>query len=257
MYLDGLQKWEKLWSMEFHPQKCQVLHLSNKRNEIISKYFIHQQELQAVDNIKYLGVTINNKLSWNNHINNICAKANMTLNFLFRNFKGASRRAKEQLYKSYVRPTLEYANTVWDPHTKLNIDKLESVQRRAARFCTSVTSRDERVTPLLCDLQWEPLSSERRAKSKVFTWFKAKTNLIDVKLPDLGPSQRLTRSNNDYQIPFCRTNAYKYSFFPSSAGLWNSIPPTVRSSSSLASFQTALGSFTLRHKYECGVPSLD
>ena len=99
---------------------------------ITSNYFLHQQELHESDNVRYLGITINNQLSWNNHIDNICVKANMTLNFLFRNFKGTPKTMKELLYKSYVRPIIEYANIVWDPHTRLNIEKFETYPKKSS-----------------------------------------------------------------------------------------------------------------------------
>ena len=79
--LDNLQKWESHWSMEFHPQKCQILRVTNKQDPIKFKYSIHDQELEETTNAKYLGVTINNKMSWNTHINTICTKVNNTLSF--------------------------------------------------------------------------------------------------------------------------------------------------------------------------------
>ena len=50
-----------------------------------------------------------------------------------------SQDSKEQAYKTFVRPTLEYASTVWDPHTARNINAVEMVQRRAARCAARFT----------------------------------------------------------------------------------------------------------------------
>ena len=158
--------------MEFNPQKCQILRVTNKRTPINCKYTIHEQELEETSNAKYLGVTFNNKMSWNTHINAICTKANNTMNFLQRNFSRSHCKTKELLYKAYARPIPEYGGSVWDPYTQCNINRLESVQRRAARFCTGTFSREERVTPLLQNLKWEPLR-ERRAKTKMIIWYKA------------------------------------------------------------------------------------
>jgi hypothetical protein len=76
-------------------------------------------------------------LQWDQHINNITAKANKTLGFLRRNLKIPSIRIKEQAYQTLVRPLVEYASTVWNPYTKTEINKIEAVQRRAARYVVS------------------------------------------------------------------------------------------------------------------------
>ena len=59
--------------------------------------------------------------------------SNQTLGFLNRNIRIHNRDMKSTTYKTFVRPQLEYASTVWSPYTDQYIDKLESVQRRAAR----------------------------------------------------------------------------------------------------------------------------
>ena len=170
------------------------------------------------------------------------------MHFLHRNFNGCHPKTKELLYKAYARPILEYAGSVWDPHTQCNIEKLERVQRRAARFCTGTYSREERVTPLLQTLKWEPLA-ERRAKSKMTVWFKAKNEMIDIEIPLQVQPQRRTRSQAEYRVPFCRTNVYKNSFFNSGACMWNTLPTALRSSQSLPVFQKSISSLTIREKY--------
>ena len=61
--------------MEFHPKKCKVLRITNKRKPIISQYSIHNEKLETVEKLKYLSVTITEKLSWKDHVNSIVAKA--------------------------------------------------------------------------------------------------------------------------------------------------------------------------------------
>ena len=75
--LANLQLWQKKWLMSFNADKCEVLRISNKRNNIIgvSPYSIHGTALRTVEEAKYLGVTIHKNLSWKPHINNICKKA--------------------------------------------------------------------------------------------------------------------------------------------------------------------------------------
>ena len=67
--LDSLQRWESDWLMHFHPQKCQTMHITNKRNIIQSTYTIHNHKLQTTNTAKYLGIHIHSTLNWNTHIN--------------------------------------------------------------------------------------------------------------------------------------------------------------------------------------------
>lgn len=82
---------------------------------------------------KYLGVTITPDLNWNIHICQIVARVNK-LEFLHRNFKHGSLNTRLLLYKTFIRPILDYASNVWDPHTTYDVVDLERVQRIAVRF---------------------------------------------------------------------------------------------------------------------------
>ena len=242
--IKNLQDWESDWSMEFHPEKCQLLRISTKRNPSNYTYFINQQPISFTENAKYLGIFLNTKLSWNNHIDHITKKANCSLNFIHRNFKTCSPHVKAKLYHSYVRPSLEYSSSVWDPHTRKNINKIESVQRRAARVVNSNFSREASVTSMLKDLNWIPLE-ERRARAKVTTVFKARNGLVDIPY-DLPFS---SRHSSNFFIPYARTDTYMHSFYLSSMRLWNKLPIVFRNLNSLPNFQRAIEGHTITSLY--------
>ena len=73
--LDKLQKWERDCLMQFNPDKCCVIRITNKRNPLKNRYYIHDTELQAVKDASYLGVTISFDLSWSKHVDNTVKKA--------------------------------------------------------------------------------------------------------------------------------------------------------------------------------------
>ena len=66
--LNHLKQWETDWQMAFHPQKCQVVHVTNKKKITKKPYIIHNHILEEVDSAKYLGVHIHKNLSWNQTI---------------------------------------------------------------------------------------------------------------------------------------------------------------------------------------------
>ena len=80
--LDALVKWEQTWSMKFHPDKCKVLTIKNKRKIIIFDYKIHNKRLEQFEHAKYLGVQIDKKLLWKYHVSSITSKANHCRHFL-------------------------------------------------------------------------------------------------------------------------------------------------------------------------------
>ena len=111
----------------------------------------------------YIGVTLSNSLSWNSHIANVTKKANSTVGFLRRNIGKCHPDIKKQAYSTFVRPTLEYSCTVWSPHTQVNKNKLESVQRRAARMIKSDYRQLSSPTSMLEELKIPTLDRRRDA----------------------------------------------------------------------------------------------
>ena len=97
-------------------EHTQVRLLTRKQiKKIHASYTLEGTDLENVESIKYLGVTITNDLRWNTHVRNVCTKANRTLGFLRRNLHPCPQEVKEAVYKRLVHPVLEYGSSVWDP----------------------------------------------------------------------------------------------------------------------------------------------
>ena len=107
---------------------------------IIKDYFLNNQVNQFKDVYKYLGIQLDNTLSWYTHITTTINKATKMLNFIKKNLVIQLR--KSTAYTTLVRPILEYVTEVWDPHHKFLIHKIEMVQRHAAiyRFQSGITA---------------------------------------------------------------------------------------------------------------------
>jgi len=144
--LNKLTTWAKTWGMEFNIDKCVILRFTLKHNP---EYFLRNQNLTSVSKAKYLGVNFDTKLTFNQHVDSICQKANQTLSLLRRNLKQCSRSVKLDAYKTYVEPILNYTATVWSPHTLRSTNKLESVQKRAACFIVKDYRRTSSITRIL------------------------------------------------------------------------------------------------------------
>ena len=148
---------------------------------------------------------------------------------LKRNLYACPSHIKDKCYKTLVRPIVEYSSTVWDPTTKKCIDKIEMVQRRAARFVKGDYRTTSSVTKMMKQLQWQPLQQRRKA-AKAVMMNKILKKEIEI------PSDHLVTSNSSHRtrghqqrlvVPRSRINSHIQSFFPSATRIWNGLPQEV------------------------------
>ena len=161
--LSALQDWADRWGMCFNPSKCSVRRVSRPKSKNLEfQYTLKGETLENVPSTPYLGVCLSETLEWEAHINKITSKANSTLGFLRRNLKACPPKLRETAYFSLVRSSLEYSSAVWDPFRQKEIDKLEKIQRAAARFVTQNYRQTASVTSLIQNLGWTDLKTRRK-----------------------------------------------------------------------------------------------
>ena len=216
--------------MEFHLAKCQTLSITRSRKPLQRSYVLHGHTLENVSSAKYLVVTINNTVSWDDHISNTCSKANRAQGFLRRNLKISASNIKEKAYKVFVHPLLEYAASVWDPYSQKNIAKIEAVHRRAARFVLNRYRNTLSVNNMLEVLGW-PTLEQRRQTCRLLMLYKIQSGLahcptLKAKLVPLPSCQRLA---HDKQLTLLttRTQYRGSSFLPKTIRDWNLSPMKV------------------------------
>ena len=138
--------------------------LAKHQNRSSHFYTIEYHILKQVQDSPYLGITISDDLKLGTHIDNVTKKANSTLDFLRRNLHHCPQPCRKNAYLALFRSKLEYGSVVWDPCLKCDIDRLERVQRSAARFITRdyKSSEEECVTKMLTDLGLPSVEETRR-----------------------------------------------------------------------------------------------
>jgi hypothetical protein len=160
--LQQLHNWSEKMQMQFHPDKCKVMHLGHKNRR--ANYTLPKGDsthtLEEVTTEKDLGVTIDHELKFTAHTNACVAKANRVLGCLKRTFKHLNRDTFLELYKALVRPHLEYASCVWSPQLKRDQDAIERVQRRATKLVPDV--RDRPYSERLRELELPTLRYRRK-----------------------------------------------------------------------------------------------
>ena len=222
--------WEDHWCMSFNASKCSSISITRKTNKIVHNYTLHNQVLDRVSCATYLGVELSSNLTWAAHIDKTTAKGNRQVGFLKRNLPINCAKGKETAYKGLVGPIMEYCAPVWDtPHVDKYKHQLEMVQRRAARFTLGRYHYDSHVSDMLAQLQWETLE-HRCWKSRLTLFYKIQLGLVAIPLPEfiVRPERPRPGHPHQFQRIYCRTDAYKYSFFPFAIKQWNA-PPHIRS----------------------------
>ena len=171
-----------------------------------------------------------------------------TLSFIKRNIPKASRFVKNKCYITLIRPKAEYASPVWDPYYKVHIDNIEKIQKSAARYVSNnYVMESGNSAANLKTLGWDTLE-ERRLQTKLSIFQKGRLGDIDIPTDHLILKTRQTRRGGDgpiYQREFSSIDGHIYSFYPSTARLWNNLPLDLRLCTKSDSFANKLKTLNL------------
>ena len=242
--LTQLCRWARDWQMDFNASKCHVLSISRKQKPVLFPYTISGVQLECVRHHPYLGVELSSYLNWGTHLDISVPKAQRSLNLLRRNLYSCSPSTKELAYKTLVQPILEYVGSAWDPHQANHIHRLESVQRRAARFVSGQHDRAVSVTNIMASLGWRSLQ-ERRLESRLCMLYKTIKGTSACNIPSyIHPHSTSLRASHDqqYRVPHTTNpiDAYTYSFFPRTIRIWNILPAALVHASTIEGFKNGL-----------------
>ena len=190
-----------------------------------------------------MGITISRNLKWDSYINKIRAKSNALSHIIIHSFSPTNTQLITNLYKTYVRPIVEYNTSVWSPHTKSNIAAIESVQRRFTRkICKRSNMKYSCYDDRLVALNLESLES-RRIKQDLFLFYKILHNIIDIDFSSLFEFSSLggyglRRHSMQVKRPancktLCRQNFFASRVVP----VWNALPEDVVTAPTLSIFK--------------------
>ena len=173
--LYNLVSWSKEWQMLFNIDKCKVMHLGYNNPKV--NYVMESTQLQEVSEEKDLGIIVSDDLKWEKQCIAAVKQANKILGMIKRNFVDRSKETILALYKSLVRPHLEYCISVWNPYLAKDVKLIEGVQRRATKMVLGIQhwKYDDRLNYLgLMRLE------KRRGRSDLIETFKVMKGMYDI-----------------------------------------------------------------------------
>ena len=216
---------------------CVHLPITNKTKPSTHKYSLSGQPLSTVSSHSYLGVKLDSKLTWTNHVTDITSKSSKCLGMIKRTLGPCKPEVKQTAYNMLIRPKLEYSSPIWNPHTFSQIKSLERVQHSAARFVKNDYRWNTNPADLITALGW-PTLERRRIIKQATTFYKILNNIIEI-TPPPGLLTR-SRTRGQYIAPKCRINAMVFSFYPRAIRIWNMIPSKITNIKNPKSFQEAI-----------------
>ena len=232
--------------------KYHTMLINNKQRDSRDEISINVQgtDIESLDSIKLLGVTIDNKLNFSEHINITCKKANQRIGVLMRLKNLVPTVAKLHLFKAAILPYLTYCHLTWHFCRASDKRKLERTQERGLRAVFRDTKSKYEV--LLKKANLKSLY-ERRLQDIACLMFKVKHDLCPPNVKNLFSLKSSTYNlrGADFHIPRFNTVTYgKHSLRYIGPVLWNRLSTNLKNLPSLQSFKRQITLINLSQKIE-------
>ncbi len=228
--------WTEESLLKLHPDKCKYMRICQKNSQCPDfTYSLGNtgKDIAKVSQEKDLGVIIDDTLSFDQHINEKINTANRVLGTIRRTFSHLDKDNFNQLYKSLVRPHLEFANQIWVPHLKKHTEALENVQRCATRMLPGVKelAYPDRLRKLKL-----PSLTYRRLRGDRMEMFKILTGKYDSEVSNFVRLSNQAPNTRDHSLKIAKlrpnTTLHKFSFTTRCTDTWNNLPDELKAAPS-------------------------
>ena len=233
-----------VWCLEnrltINESKTKYMIVNNTKTEPISKISIAGKHLSRVTQYEYLGMIIHEKLNMDTQIESMYKKANKKLGIFSRIRRFITTETATKLYKTMIRPHLEYVDFIVDSGNKILISKIDRLQERALRrieFCKVAENRKSYVElELLYGIERLTLRRKRSLLSQMFHQSKLEINHVTER------SDRILRSSKKVKMKYKQSSLSKLHNSPYYRGvkLWNSLPIKIQKCTIKSEFKNQL-----------------
>ena len=236
--IDALVAWSDRWQLPFNEGKCKVLHLG--RNNTRHQYKMRGVDLEATDSERDLGVHVDSCLKFRKQAAAAAAKANQVMAVIRRSFELLDENTLPMLYKTLVRPHLEFGNVAWGPFNRADQLLIERVQRRATRLVATIKHLpyERRLETLRL-----PSLFYRRRRGDMIQVYQLFHGGVDLAPEDFFAAATDDRTRGHpmkIKKPRAESRPRRQSFSVRVVNDWNSLPPSVVGSASVQQFKSRL-----------------
>lgn len=236
--IDNVVRWTIDWKMSLNTKKCKHLKIGN-HSQNTTYFFPSGEQIENVKTEKDLGVVFDDKLKFSLHVSQAVNKSNRILGLIFRTFVFMDTTMFLTLYKSLIRPNIEYATQVWSPILKKDQIAIENVQRRATKRVHSLQNLPYHARLIKLGL---PTLEYRRKRNDVIEVYKILNSIDNLDKDKLFTSSTTSTRGNDKKLfkKHSRTNVTQGIFSRRVVDSWNSLPNIVVNSPTLNTFKSRL-----------------
>ena len=239
--LKNLFSWSEDWLMLFNLDKCKVLHFG-KTNSSRCQYSLGGKILEEVQEERDLGVIVSSDLRVSQQCAKVVKTANRILGMVSRTFTLRSKDVILRLYKSLVRPHLEYCIQAWRPHLQKDINLLEGVQHRATKMITNFhnLSYEQRLSELMLTTL-----ETRRLRGDLIQVFKIMKGFDDLNYQDFFVVSTNRSRGHTLKLFKARfnTNCGKFMFSNRLVDKWNRLSEDIISCNTVEAFKVKLDQY--------------
>ena len=246
--LNKLWEGDERWGMFFNTEKCHVVHLGT--NNPHYTYTLGSSQLASAEEEKDIGVIITSNMKPSRQCEKAARTANGVLSQVLRAFSYRDRRVLPGIYKTYVRPHMEYTSPAWNPWLRGDVDALEKVQRRLVGSIQGLAGQT--YEEKLQEVELESLTTRRRKLDLIQTfkilkgWDRVAAEDWFQPVPEDRPQRTRQASRGPCLIQQrsrleIRTNIFSQRVVKD----WNALEQDLRLSRSVSSFKNKLKNSSL------------
>ena len=243
--LQNLSRWFGANRLTLNTSKCKFMVFGS--NAKLAKLqninlLINNRPLNRVESFKYLGITLNQTLSWSDHIEALFTKVNQSLGIIRRVKHLLTVGSRRTLVNSLVMPIFDYADFVWgDKNNSVLMNNLQVLHNKAAKIILDAHPLSS-ASESLRSLNWQPLSTHRHFHHCLIM-HKCLNNYIDFKFNFKFSSDIYiynTRNKQNIHLECVKKNWGKQAFSYHAANDWNSLPVELQNIRQTKTFKTKL-----------------
>ena len=248
-YFSRIKQWDFQWEMSFNPdsnKQAQEVIFSRKLKKFCHPSLrFNNNNVSQASSQKHLGLTLDNRLTFDEHLTNVSNKISKTIGLLRKLQNILPRPALLTIYKCFIRPHLDYGDIIYDQAYNLSFhQKLESIQYNAALPLTGAIRGSSREK-LYQELGLELLHLRRWCR-KLCCFYNIYNKQAPGYLTELIPARReayQTRYLANISSLSLKHNFFKNTFFPSTILEWSKLDPSLRNSPSYNVFKNSILKF--------------